>query len=67
MEPSLYHVIEKLAKKDGVTLSQKTRDLLIDALELVEDEGLERVVERRRRNKKPAVSHADLKRRLAIP
>lgn len=66
LEPGLYHVIEKLAKKDGVTLSQKTRDLLLDALELVEDEGLERVVDRRRGNKKPSVSHAELKRRLGI-
>lgn len=66
MEPALYHVIERLAKKDGVTLSQKTRDLLLDALELVEDEGLERIVERRRRNRKPSISHAKLKRRLGL-
>lgn len=66
MEPALYRVIERLARKDGVTLSQKTRDLLRDALETVEDEGLERMVERRRQNKKPSISHADLKRRLGL-
>ena len=66
MEPALYHVIEKLAKKDGVTLSQKTRDLLLDALELVEDEGLEHIIERRRRNRKPSISHAEVKKRLGL-
>ncbi len=66
LEPSLYHVIARLAKKDGVTLSQKTRDLLLDALELVEDEGLERIVAARRAGSKPAISHAELKKRLRL-
>ncbi len=66
MEPAVYYAIERLAKKDGVTLSQKTRDLLLDALELIEDEGLERIVEKRRRNAKPSLSHAQLKRKLGL-
>lgn len=66
MEPALYEVIERLAKKDGVTLSQKTRDLLLDALELVEDEGLERIVDRRRSNRRPSISHAELKKKLGL-
>ncbi len=66
MEPAVYHVIERLAKRDGVTLSQKTRDLLLEALELIEDSGLESIVERRRRNKAPSVSHAELKRRFKL-
>lgn len=66
MEPAVYYAIEKLAKKDGVSLSQKTRDLILEALELIEDEGLESIVERRRGNKARSVSHAELKRRLRI-
>lgn len=66
MEPAIYHAIERLAKKDGVSLSQKTRDLLLEALELIEDSGLEAIVERRRSNKAPSVSHEELKRRLRM-
>ena len=66
MEPAVYYAIEKLAKKDGVSLSQKTRDLLVDALELIEDTGLEAVVEERRKNKAPSISHQELKRRLKL-
>lgn len=66
MEPAVYHAIERLAKKDGVSLSQKARDLLLEALELIEDSGLEAVVERRRKNKAPSLSHMEVKRRLGI-
>jgi len=62
----MYSAIEKLAKKDGVTLSQKTLGLILDALEWVEDEGLERIAKRRRGNRKSSISHADLKRRLGL-
>ena len=66
MEPAIFHTIARLAKRDGVTLSQKTRDLLLEALELIEDSGLESIVERRRRNKAPSISHAELKRRFKL-
>lgn len=66
MEPAIYRAIESLAKRDGVSLSQKTRDLLLEALELVEDAGLETIVERRRGNRAPSISHEELKRRLQM-
>ena len=66
LEPELYRGVEDLAKKEGVSLSQKVRDLVRDALELVEDEGLESLVETRRRIavKGSWISHTQLKRRL---
>ena len=66
MEPAVYYAIERLAKRDKVSLSQKTRDLLLEALELIEDSGLETIVERRRQNKAPAISHEEIKRRFKI-
>lgn len=66
MEPAVYYAIERLAKKDGVSLSQKTRDLLLEALELIEDTGLEAMVERRRGNRAPSLSHGEMKRRFRI-
>lgn len=66
VERPIYKAVELLAKKDRVSLSQKTRDLLREALELIEDAGLETIVERRRKNKAPSISHAKLKRRLRI-
>lgn len=53
VEPPVYKALEKLAKKDGVSLSQKTRDLLLEALELFEDSVWEaRVRERMKRGGK---------------
>jgi len=66
IEPGVYAAIERLASKDGVSLSQKTRDLILEALELIEDDWLEDVVSRRRKNKAPTISHRELKRRLEI-
>jgi hypothetical protein len=55
-----------LAKRDGVSLSQKARDLLLEALELIEDAGLEAIVERRRKNPGKSIPLAEVKRRLRI-
>jgi hypothetical protein len=68
LEPALYERVEILAKRDGVSLSQKVRDLVRDALELLEDEGLESRVEARRRSAPRSrwVSHLEVKRRLRI-
>lgn len=66
VEEPIFEAIERLAKKEGVSLSQKTRDLLLEALELIEDAGLEALVEQRRKNRAPAISHAELKRRLRV-
>jgi predicted DNA-binding protein len=68
LEPALYERVEILAKREGVSLSQKVRDLVRDALELLEDEGLESRVETRRRSAARSrwVSHREVKRRLRI-
>jgi hypothetical protein len=64
-EPVLFGRVEALAKREGISLSQKVRDLVREALELAEDEGLDRLVESRRRKPRVGwVSHATVKRRL---
>ena len=62
LEPPLYETVKRLADQDGVSLSQKVRDLVREALELVEDATLEELVNQRRGNPAPSVSHAELKR-----
>ena len=62
----IYEAVAMLAKRDGVSLSQKTRDLLIEALELIEDAGLEAIVERRRKNMGKSIPLAEVKRRFRI-
>jgi hypothetical protein len=55
-----------LAKRDGVSLSQKARDLLLEALELTEDAGLEAIVERRRKTLGRSIPLAEVKRRFRV-
>ncbi|MBI2890814.1 MAG: toxin-antitoxin system, antitoxin component [Nitrospirae bacterium] len=68
LEPPVFHAVSRLARAHGVSLSQVVRDLVVQALELVEDEGLDRLVEGRRRAKRGIrwVSHNELKRRLRL-
>ena len=66
VERPIYEAVAMLAKKDGVSLSQKARDLLLEALELSEDAGLEAIVERRRKNREESVPLAEVKRRFRI-
>lgn len=66
VELPIYEAVAMLAKKDGVSLSQKARDLLLEALELIEDAGLEAIVERRRKTPGKSIPLADVKRRLRI-
>ena len=70
LERPAYKAVECLAKKDGVSLSQKARDLILEALELAEDADLASVAEKRAGDigdKKTAwISHAEMKRRLGI-
>lgn len=66
LETPLYEVVKRLAKRDGVSLSQKVRELVREALELQEDAALEELVERRRKNPAPSIPHEELKRRLNI-
>ena len=64
LEPPLYKAVKRLADRDHVSLSQKVRDLVRDALELLEDAALEELVTARRKNPAPSISHAEVKRRL---
>jgi sigma54-dependent transcription regulator len=66
LERPIYEAVAMLAKRDGVSLSQKVRDLLIEALELIEDAGLEAIVERRRKNMGKSIPLAEVKRRFRI-
>ena len=47
LERPLYNSIEHLAKRDGVSLSLKVRDLVKEALELEEDVALSTFAESR--------------------
>ena len=62
VEPSVYEVIEALAHREKISLSQKVRDLLLGALELAEDAALDTLVEQRRRASKKSYSLAEAKR-----
>ena len=65
LEPPLYRAVKRLADRDRVSLSQKVRDLIRDALELLEDAALEELVTERRNNPAPSIPHDELKRRLS--
>jgi hypothetical protein len=65
LEPPLYKAVKRLADRDRVSLSQKVRDLVREALELLEDAALEELVSERRKNQAPPILHAELKRRLS--
>jgi len=66
LEPPVYRTVKRLAVKDGVSLSQKVRDLVREALDLLEDAALEEVVNQRRKNPAASIPHAEVKRRFRI-
>ncbi len=47
LEKPLYETVSKLARRDGVSLSLKVRDLVKEALEIKEDVALSRFAEER--------------------
>ena len=47
LERPLYRTVERIAKRDGVSLSLKVRDLVREALEIEEDISLSRLAEAR--------------------
>ena len=61
LERPVYKVVEAMAKKDGVSISSKARDLILKALELVEDAGLEAIVEKRRSNTAKSIPLEEVK------
>jgi predicted DNA-binding protein len=50
LDNSLYKNVQFLAKKDGVSLSTKLRDLIRDALEVQEDLQLAKIAEKREKS-----------------
>ena len=60
LEPPLYREVERLARAEQVSLSSKVRDLVREALDLVEDTGWERLVSRRRSGKGRWLSHDEV-------
>jgi hypothetical protein len=62
LEEPLYEGLSRWAKRDGVSLSLKVRDLVKEALEAQEDRSLVLIAEERERSfdRKKAVTHAQV-------
>lgn len=62
LEKPLYRNIEHLAKREGISLSLKVRDLIKEALEIEEDIALVRFAERREKtfDKKKSLRHEEV-------
>ncbi|MEW6676076.1 MAG: ribbon-helix-helix protein, CopG family [Nitrospirota bacterium] len=62
LERPLYKSIQRLAGKEGVSLSLKARDLIREALELYEDEALSRFAEQREKtfSKSKSLKHKEV-------
>ena len=56
LEKPLYRTIEQLAKRDGISLSLKVRDLVKEALEIEEDIALTALAEAREKTFKKATA-----------
>ncbi len=66
VEKPLFDAIRRLAKHDGVSISEKTRSLLLEALELEEDAALESIVMQRKRLAGKFIALDQVKNRLKI-
>jgi len=62
LEKPLYNNVERLAERDGVSLSLKVRDLVKEALEIEEDISLSKVAETREKsfNRKKSLKHHEV-------
>ena len=62
LEKPLYRSVEHLAKKEGVSLSLKVRDLIKEALEMEEDTALSKFAEKREKTfrKAKALKHSEV-------
>lgn len=62
LEPPLYQKVQLLAQKDGVSLSRKVRDLIVEALEIQEDIHLADFAEEREKSwdKSSALNHEEV-------
>lgn len=60
LEPPLYREVERLARGEKVSLSQKVRDLVREALDLAEDSGWEKLVAERKERKGRWLTHEEV-------
>lgn len=62
LDKKLYDNIEYIAKKEGVSMSLKARDLIKEALEIEEDIALSAFAQERERtfSKKEALKHSEV-------
>lgn len=62
LEKPLYRNVERLAKRDGVSLSMKVRDLVSAALEIEEDIALAKFADVRAKsfNRKKSLKHDEV-------
>lgn len=66
LEPRLYSAVRGLANHDGVSMSQKIRDLVLEALEIYEDAGWESLVRSRQRRKAKWVTLEQAEKKLGL-
>ena len=66
LEPPLFEVVRRLARRNGTSLSQEAHDLIREAVELHEDRVLEGVADSRRAtwNRRKALTAAEIRARL---
>lgn len=62
LEKPIYRHVARLAKRDGVSLSLKVRDLVKEAMEVEEDIALTRIASRREKGfaRSRALTHEDI-------
>ncbi len=62
LEEPLYNIVASWARRDGISLSLKVRDVLKAAVEAEEDGVLAEIAERRARtfNRRKALTHAQM-------
>ena len=62
LEKPLYNTIERLANREGISLSLKVRDLVKEALEIEEDIALSSFVEKRDKTfrKEKSLKHSEV-------
>ena len=62
LEKPLYRKVESIARKDGVSLSLKVRDLVKEALEIEEDIALTGIAEEREKTftRRKSLSHNEV-------
>lgn len=66
VERPLYEAIKRLAHRDEVSISDKTRTLLLEAMELFEDTKLETLVNKRKKHSHRFYALAETRKILRI-